>query len=55
MQEYLYRHFSSPGDRGFFNDISVTLIDKMNGSDLKKPEEYWMKTWKTIASSGLNI
>ena len=38
MQEHLYRHFSSPGHRGFLNDVSVTLIDKMDGSDPKKRE-----------------
>ena len=35
MQEQLYRHFSTPGHRGFLNDVSVTLIDKTDGSDLR--------------------
>ena len=55
MQEHLYRHFSSPGHRGFLNDVSVTLIDKTDGSDPKKREDYWMKTLKTITPYGLNI
>ena len=55
MQEHLDRHFSSPGHRGFLNDVSVTLIDKTDGSDPKKREEYWMKTLKTMAPCGLNI
>ena len=55
MQEHLYRHFSSPGHRGFLNDVSVTLIDKTDGSDPKKREDYWMKTLKTMAPYGLNI
>ena len=54
MQEHLYRHFSSPGHRGFLNDVSVTLIDKTDGSDPKKWEDYWMKTLKTMAPYGLN-
>ena len=49
MQEHLYRHFSSPGHRGFLNDVSVTLIDKTDGPDPKKREDYWMKTLKTMA------
>ena len=49
MQEHLYRHFSSPGHTGFLNDVSVTLIDKTDGSDPKKREHYWMKTLKTMA------
>ena len=35
MQEHLYRHFSSPGHMGFLNDVSVTLIDKTDGSGPK--------------------
>ena len=55
MQDHLYRHFSSPGHRGFLNDVSVTLIDKTDGSGPKKREDYWMKTLKTMAPYGLNI
>ena len=36
MQEHLYRNFSSPGHMGLLNDVSVTLIDKADGSDPKK-------------------
>ena len=54
MQEHLYRHFSSPGHRGFLTDVSVTLIDKTDGSDPKKQEDYWMKTLKTMAPYGLS-
>ena len=38
MQEHLYRHLSSPGHMGFLNDVSVTLIDKTDGSNPKKRE-----------------
>ena len=55
MQEHLYRHFSGEGHRGFLNDLSVTFIDKADGSDPKKREDYWMKTLKTMAPYGLNI
>ena len=55
MQDHLYRYFSSPGHRGFLNDVSVTLIDKTDGSDPKKREDYWMKTLKTMAPYCLNI
>ena len=48
MQEYLYGHFSSPSHTGFLNDVSVTLIDKTDESDPKKPEGYWKKTLKTM-------
>ena len=57
MQEHLYRLFSSPGHRGFLNDVLVivTLIGKTDGSDSKKREDYWIKTLKTMAPYGLNI
>ena len=55
MQEHLYRHFSSPGHRRLLNNVSVKLIDKTNGSDPEKREDYWMKTLKTMAPYGLNI
>ena len=41
--------------RGFLNDVSVTLIDKTDGSDPKKREDYWMKTLKIMAPYELNI
>ena len=55
MQEHLYRHFSNLGHAEFLNVVSVTLIDKTDGSDPKKREDYWMKTLKTVALYGLNI
>ena len=38
---------------GFLNDVSVTLIDKIDGSDPKKRRDYWMKTLKTMVPYGL--
>ena len=55
IQEHLYRHFSSPCHKGFLNDVSVTLIDKTNGSDPKKREDYWIETLKTMAPYALYI
>ena len=40
---------------GFLNDVSVTLIDKTDGSDPKKREDYLMKTLKIMAPYGANI
>ena len=40
MQGHLYRHFSSSGHMGFFNDASVTVVDKTDGSDTKKWDDY---------------
>ena len=39
---------SSSDDKRFLNDVSVTLINKTDGSDPKKWEDYCMKTLKTI-------
>ena len=48
LQEHLYRQFSSSHHKRFLNYVSVTLINKTDGSDPKKWEDYCMKTLKTI-------
>ena len=55
MQEHLYKHFQTEGHKGFLNEASVTLIDKMNGKDPKKRERYWIQTLKTTELNGFNI
>ena len=40
MQEHLYKHFESEGHTEFFDDVSITLIDKTDGSDPTKRENY---------------
>ena len=36
-------------------NVSVNLIDKTDGFQPKKSENYWMRTLKTLAPLGLNI
>ena len=55
MQEHLFRHFSSPGHSGFFNDVSITFIDKTDTSNPLKRENFWPEVLMTIAPYGLNI
>ena len=40
LKEHLYKHFESEGHTEFFDDVSMTLIDKTNGSDPAKRENY---------------
>ena len=40
VQEHLYKHFESEGHTEFFDDVSITLIDKTDGSDPTKRENY---------------
>ena len=47
MQEHLFKHFSSMGHNGFLNNLSITLIDKTDGKNPKKREDYWRRTLKT--------
>ena len=54
MQEYLYTHFEGEGHNGFL-DVSITLIDKTEGSDPTKRETFWMHRLKTLAPCGINI
>lgn len=39
MQGHLY-NFNSSGHMGFFNDAAVTIVDKTDGSDTKKWDDY---------------
>ena len=55
QEEYLYSHFESEGHSGFPEDVSITLIDKTEGSDPTKIETFWMHTLKTLAPYGLKV
>ena len=55
IQEHLYKHFKSERHTEFLDDISITLIDKTDGSNPTKREKYWMRTLKTFALYGLNV
>ena len=55
MQEYSFEHFKSEGHSSFLGSVSMALIDKTDGKDAKKRENYWMRTLKTYASFALNI
>ena len=47
MQEHLFG--------GFLGNVSIALIDKTDGKDPKRVENYWIRTLKTYVSFGLNI
>ena len=49
MQEHLFEHFKSEGHSGFLGNVSITLIDKTDGKDPKRRENYWMRALKTYA------
>ena len=55
MQEYLFEHFKSKSHSDFLGNVSITLIDKTDGKDPKRRENYWMRTPNTYAPFGLNI
>ena len=48
MQPELSEHFHSEEHNGVLQDCSITLIDKTDGSDPTRREEYWhvvLKKW----------
>ena len=47
-------HFASHGHNGFLEDYAITLIDKNDGADPTKREEYWRRVLKTVSPYGLN-
>ena len=55
MQNHLFEHFKSKCHGGFLGNVSITLIDKVDGKDPKRRENYWIRRIKTYAPFGLNI
>ena len=47
MQQHLYEHLYSEGYNRFLENVSISLINKTDGSQPKKRENYWMRTLKT--------
>ena len=54
MQPLVFEYFSSNNHTGFLDDCSITLIDKTDGSDPTRREEYWRRVLKTVTPYGLN-
>ena len=55
FQEHLFRHFHSVERTGFFENVKITLIDRTDGQNPKKREDYWRRTPKKYAPFGLNV
>ena len=54
MQKHLFKHFNSMEQDGFLNNVSITLIDKTDGKNIEKREDYWRRTLKIYSPFGLN-
>ena len=48
MQPLIFEHFSSNDHNGFLEDYSITLIDKTDGPNPTRREEYWRRILKTV-------
>ena len=55
MHEHFLKHFNSMGHIGFLNNVPITLIDKTDGKNPKKRDDYWRRTLKTYSPFGLNV
>ena len=55
MHEHLFKHFNSMGHNDFLNNVSMKLIDKTDGKNPKKREDYWRRNLKTFSPFGLNV
>ena len=40
---------------GFFENVKITLIDRTDGQNPKKREDYWRRNPKKYAPFGLNV
>ena len=54
MQPELFEHFHTEEHNGFLQDCSIPLIDKTDGLDPTRWEEYWRLVLKTVARYELN-
>ena len=54
MQRLVFEHSFSNHNHGFLEGCRITLIDKTNGSDPTRREEYWRRVLKTVTPYGLN-
>ena len=52
MQPLVFKHFSSNDHNSFLEDCIITLIDKTDGSDPTRREEYWKRVLKTVTPYG---
>ena len=53
FQEHLFRRFHSGEHTGFLETVKVTLIDKTDGQNPKKKEDYWRKPLRHMHPLGL--
>ena len=54
MQPLVFEQCSSDDHNGFLEDCSITLIDKTDGSDPTRREEYWRRVLKPVTPYWLN-
>ena len=54
MQPLVFEYFSSNDHHVFLEDCSITLIEKTDGSDPTRREEYWRRVLKIVTLYGLN-
>ena len=49
-----FRHFTGGAHGGFLKDVSVIIIDRLNGNGRQR-ESFWQYKLETFAPQGLNI
>ena len=54
MQVDLFENFASHGRKGFLEDCTITLVNKTDGEDPTRKEEYWRWVLNTVSPYELN-
>ena len=54
LQPLVFEHFYSNDHSGFLEECSIPLIDKTDGSDPTRREEYWRRVLKTVTPYEVN-
>ena len=49
MQRDLFEYFAFHRNNGFLEDCAITSIDKGDGTDTTRREQYWRKVLKTVS------
>ena len=54
-QKFLQNYFLQHAHQDFLKDVEFRLIDKTQAFDPTKREFYWVRTFRTLYSDGLNM
>ena len=55
MEQHSFEHFYNEGHCSFFENVTITFIDKTDPKDPKRQEDYWWHILRMMAPIDLNV